>query len=95
MAEVRGVELESGAWRGLNAGVGVRYVGATWDGTDSLRTPSYTLGDLMLGWESGPWDVALNVRNVTDEAYLSTCLSRGDCFVGEARTAVLRGSYRF
>ena len=82
-------------WQGFKAGIGVRYVGETWDGIDTLKTPSYTLGDLMLGWASGPWDLALNVRNVTDKEYLSTCLARGDCFVGEARTAVLRGVYRF
>ena len=81
--------------RGFKAGLGVRYVGASYDGIDSLKTPSYTLGDLMLGFESGPWDVALNLRNVTDEDYLSTCLARGDCFPGEERTAVIRAGYRF
>lgn len=82
-------------WAGFKAGLGIRYAGETWDGSDSLRTPSYTLGDLMVGGEAGPWDVALNLRNVTGEDYLSTCLSRGDCFPGEKRTAVLRGAYRF
>ena len=85
----------SGRWQGFKAGLGIRYVGETWDGVDLLETPSYTLGDLMLGWEQGPWDVALNVRNVTDEEHLSTCLARGDCFPGEERSAVLRGVYRF
>lgn len=84
-----------GRWQGFKSGVGVRYVGESWDGTDSLKTPSYTLYDLMLGWEAGPWDVALNLRNLGDEDYMATCLARGDCFPGEERTAVLRGAYRF
>ncbi|HBO12974.1 MAG TPA: TonB-dependent siderophore receptor, partial [Halieaceae bacterium] len=71
------------------------YVGESWDGTDSLRTPDYTLGDLMLGYTLGAWDLALNVRNVTDKEYMATCLARGDCFLGEARTVVGRFTYRF
>ena len=35
---------------GFSAGAGVRYVGASWDGTDSLKTPSTTLFDAMLGY---------------------------------------------
>lgn len=84
-----------GAWTGFKAGLGIRYVGESWDGIDSLKTPDYTLGDVMLGYETGPWDVALNVRNVTDKDYMATCLARGDCFPGEERTAVLRAGYRF
>ena len=84
-----------GSLQGLKAGVGVRYVGASWGGTDQIKTPSYTLGDMMLGWEQEHWDIALNVRNVTDKDYYATCLARGDCFVGDRRTVVGRVSYRF
>ena len=84
-----------GELAGLRAGAGIRYVGESWDGTDSLRTPDYTLGDLMLGYTLGAWDLALNVRNVTDKEYMATCLARGDCFLGEARTVVGRFTYRF
>lgn len=83
------------AGRGLRAGVGVRYVGESWDGTDSLKTPSYTLGDLMLGYAAGGWAFQLNVRNVADKEYIATCLARGDCFLGERRTAVARLIRRF
>lgn len=84
-----------GAWHGFRAGVGVRYVGESWDGADSLRTPSYTLGDLMIGYRLGHWDFALNARNITDREYLATCLARGDCFFGERRTVVGTVRYRF
>jgi iron complex outermembrane receptor protein len=67
-----------GDWSGFKAGAGVRYMGESWDGLDQLKTPSYTLGDLMLGWEFERWDIALNVRNLTDKDYYSTCLARGD-----------------
>jgi iron complex outermembrane receptor protein len=57
-------------WAGFKAGVGLRYVGDSWDFT-------------------------LHVRNVADEEYLATCLARGDCFPGERRTVVGRGTFHF
>lgn len=85
----------SGAWQGFKTGVGLRYVGDSWDGADSLKTPDYTLADLMIGYETQHWELALNVRNVTDKDYMTTCLARGDCFPGDARTAVVRARYQF
>ncbi|TGD75714.1 TonB-dependent siderophore receptor [Mangrovimicrobium sediminis] len=85
----------SGALAGLKAGVGVRYMSARWGGLDTIKTPSVTLGDLMLGYEMAHWDFTLNVRNLTDKDYYGACLARGDCFPGDARTVVGRVAYRF
>ncbi|PID54923.1 MAG: TonB-dependent siderophore receptor [Gammaproteobacteria bacterium] len=82
-------------WQGFKAAYGLRYVSDAWGGLDRIRTPSYTLMDLMLGYEFGPWDFALNVQNLADKSYYATCLSRGDCFVGATRSVVGRVSYRF
>ena len=82
-------------WLGFKAGVGIRYVGDSYDGIDSLKTPSYALGDLMVGYETEQWDFSLNVRNVTDKEYMATCLARGDCFPGENRTVVGRAVMKF
>ena len=84
-----------GVLQGLRGGVGVRYTGRSFDGADTLATPSYTLGDLMLGYTLRHWDLTLNVRNAADKTYLTTCLARGDCFVGERRSVVGRVVYRF
>lgn len=84
-----------GAWSGFRAGAGLRYVGESWDGADSLRTPSYTLADLMLGYRSEAWQVSLNVTNLADKEYQATCLARGDCFPGEERNLVGRIVYQF
>ncbi|WP_439510184.1 TonB-dependent siderophore receptor [Marinimicrobium koreense] len=84
-----------GGFEGFKAGAGLRYVGESWDGIDQLRTPSYTLGDLMIGYQTGPWDLTLNARNVADKEFQATCLSRGDCFPGEARSVVGRVRYQF
>jgi iron complex outermembrane receptor protein len=84
-----------GGFEGFKAGAGIRYVGESWDGIDQLRTPSYTLGDLMIGYQTGPWDLTLNARNVADKEFQATCLARGDCFPGEARSVVGRVRYQF
>lgn len=85
----------SGAWAGFRAGAGIRYVGESWDGRDQIKTPSYTLGDLMLGYTWGNWDGAVNVRNVEDKDYFATCLARGDCFPGDQRSVVASLRYQF
>ncbi|RKR00190.1 TonB-dependent siderophore receptor [Maricaulis maris] len=85
----------TGAWSGFRAGAGVRHVGESQNGTDSLETPSYTLVDAMIGYEMDAWNFGLHASNLFDEAYFATCLSRGDCFVGEDRTVVARAARRF
>ncbi|HET8848480.1 MAG TPA: TonB-dependent siderophore receptor [Marinobacter sp.] len=80
---------------GLSAGAGVRYLGETWDGADNVRTPSETLIDAMIAYGRGNWEVALNVTNLTDETYFSSCLARGDCFIGTKRTVIGSLSYQF
>jgi len=80
---------------GFKVGAGVRYVGASWDGIDQLKTPSTTLYDAMLGYDHDEWSVSLNATNLADDTYYTTCLSRGDCFTGNRRTLVGTLSYRF
>lgn len=80
---------------GFRAGFGARYAGPSWDGSDSLQTPGYTLYDAMVGYDVGRWSLALNVNNIEDKTYYTTCLARGDCFVGTRRTVVGTASYRF
>jgi iron complex outermembrane receptor protein len=80
---------------GFHAGAGARYVGHSWDGADALKTPGTTLYDAMLGYDVDAWSFALNANNLEDETYFTTCLARGDCFVGTRRTVTGSVSYRF
>nr|WP_245615100.1 TonB-dependent siderophore receptor [Curvibacter gracilis] len=80
---------------GLSAGMGLRYLGESWDGTDSLRTPSSTLLDAMVAYDQGHWRLALNAVNLADKVQITTCLTRGDCFYGQRRTVVATATYRF
>ena len=82
----------------FRAGGGVRYVGESVSETAAVKyvTPDYTLFDMMLGYAATQQlDVALNVRNLTDEEYLTSCLARGDCFPGVRRSVNARVSYNF
>ncbi|RKJ98815.1 TonB-dependent siderophore receptor [Alicycliphilus denitrificans] len=78
-------------------GAGLRYTGSTQDRNwrdGVLRgVPAYTLVDLMLAWQDGPWRVALNARNAFDKDYL-VC-GTGSCLHGDPRTVTLSAGYRW
>lgn len=91
----------SGSLSGLRVGFGTRWASENEsNGTAFLpangfaptpvrvETDGYTVFDAMIGYEINGFDLTLNLRNLTDEEYYSTCLSRGDCFPGEQRTIV-------
>ncbi len=80
---------------GVTLGGGVRYIGTSWDGTDTIRTPDYTLFDAMVGYETGPWRFQVNASNLFDKRHVTTCLARGDCFLGIGRTVLGSATYKF
>ncbi len=84
-------------WSGLRVGLGARYTGTTYDGSDNkaLETDSYTLIDGMVGYEMESWFLSLNARNINDKEHLTSCLNRGDCFAGESRTITADVRYKF
>lgn len=86
------------AWFGLpgvTVGGGVRYVGQSWDGTDTIRTPDYTLFDAMVRYDNGPWRLQVNASNLFDKRHLTTCRIGGDCFLGIGRTVLGSVTYKF
>ncbi|WDE10244.1 TonB-dependent siderophore receptor [Thalassomonas haliotis] len=80
---------------GFKSGLGIRYTGESYGGADTIKTPSYTLYDLMLGYSLDQWDLSVNVQNLFDKDYQASCLYRGDCFPGNQRTLVGRVRYVF
>lgn len=87
-----------GGVNGFSAGAGLRYMGGFRDieGTSAgPRIPAVALLDLMLAYESDKWRYALNINNVADKTYFSTCLARGDCWYGARRNIVASATYRF
>ncbi|MFZ5507576.1 MAG: TonB-dependent siderophore receptor [Pseudomonadota bacterium] len=91
---------QTGAWRGLGFGIGVRHVGATYnDAANSSRNPSFTLLDASLQYDFGLWRLALNVNNLANKEHIATCFESvgggTQCLYGQVRTIVLGARYRF
>ena len=95
---------KSGPLSDFTFGSGVRYASSNesngidpFTGTDyRIVTDSYTVFDSTIGYKGFEnLDISLNVRNLFDDEYYSTCLVRGDCFPAEGRTIVARATYRF
>ena len=84
----------AGGITGLSVGGGVRHMNSFRDG-NAPTTPDVTLVDAMFAWDSVNWRVALNVNNLANKTYVATCLSRGDCWFGAKRNAVLSATYRW
>ncbi|MCF6442431.1 TonB-dependent receptor [Pseudoalteromonas luteoviolacea] len=91
---------------GLKFGAGIRYVGKTFDGSRSvsvgnveyhkaLTTDSFTLYDMMVGYQFNDYELSLNIDNLTDKTVITSCLYRGDCFYGQRRTITANLKYRF
>ena len=79
---------------GWKLGAGMRYNGEAWDGASTYLTPSYTLYDAAVSYGRDNWLVSLNLRNLTDERYMTTCGS-GACYFGEGRNVALTLTSKF
>lgn len=81
-----------GALSNLNVGAGARYIGSTYDQSNTVRVPDYTVYDALLGYWLNDWRLALNVKNLTDED-ATTCTYL--CFYGQERTYTATVTYRW
>ena len=89
--------ITQGLAEGLGFGAGVRYIGETFGdfaNTNEMKVPDFVLFDAAASFEREGWQLALNVRNLTDEDYVATC-SYGICYYGAGRTALLTLSRRW
>ncbi len=93
--------FDQGLLTGLQVGAGARYFGKSWiDAENTLRIPSYTLYDAMLGYDLSRVGlqgvgVRLNLNNLTDEKYVAACNSLSQCYYGEARNVMATLTYDF
>ena len=80
------------------AAVGVRYLGksrSAWDtGYTNITNPSFTLVDVAVGFDQGPWRFSLNVNNLLNKQSLMDC-NGSICYRSAERTANLSALYRF
>lgn len=96
LASLWGVwEFDQPELKGWSVGAGVRYVGGSWDSSNTIKVPDVTLFDAMIAYEEDHWRWSINGRNLEDKEYWQTCLARGDCFVGTARTVTTSLTYKY
>ncbi|WP_200544302.1 TonB-dependent siderophore receptor [Erwinia sp. S38] len=94
--------IQQGPLASLGIGAGVRYVDKTWaDSANTIRVPSYTVVDAAVHYDLGQLNsslkgvsAAVNVNNLFDKDYYSTCSSTS-CNQGTDRTVVGSVSYRW
>ena len=81
---------------GIKLGLGGRYNGSTRGNFDTAteKLPSVTLYDALIGYDLKHWNLAFNVRNLTNKEYVANC-SFGSCYYGEPRRAMLTATYRW
>ena len=96
--------FQAGMLKGLGLGAGVRYIGSRFgDNANNFEVSPYTLFDAGIRYELDDWNVSLNMNNIFDEDYASTCSSvtlTGEdpynyCSYGEGRTATFRVGYKW
>jgi iron complex outermembrane receptor protein len=95
--------FHAGPLDGLSIGGGLRYVGASFgDDANTLRTPSYPVVDAALRYNLAKLDpqlkgteLTLNVTNLFDKEYYSSCSSDIYCQFGNRRQALAGLRYRW
>lgn len=96
MASLWGVwSFDQPELKGWSVGAGVRYIGKSWDAANVVKVPNVTLVDAMVAYEEEHWRWQLSGSNLEDKYYISTCLTRGDCWIGNARTVTTSLTYKY
>lgn len=87
---------------GWDVALGIRYIGKSWARSNSFTVPGVTLLDAAVGYDLGKLDsryeglrAQVNVANLTDEFYTSSCASAYACWVGAERTVTASLDYRW
>ena len=88
--------VDSGALEGLTLGGGLRYMGTSWgNGANTFKVGAVTLFDAMAAYDFGAaspdlkgLSLQVNVKNIGDERYVSSCANAFACFYGEGRSIV-------
>lgn len=86
---------------GLTIGAGMRYTGSSYgDEANNFKVPDYTLWNTVLKYDLAGFNlpgssVALNVNNLFDKNYVSSCFATYGCFWGAERQVIATATFRF
>ncbi len=88
-------EFDDPYLKGWSVGAGARYTGTSADVLEQVRVPGVTLFDAMVAYEEEHWRWQISGQNLGDKEVYTTCLQRGDCFIGQARTIITGLTYKY
>ncbi|WP_019906719.1 TonB-dependent siderophore receptor [Methylobacterium sp. 77] len=85
-----------GDFKGFGFGGGVNYVGRSYaDLSNTLTVPDYVTFDASVHYDYAGWRAAVNVLNIGDRRFVSSCSSPTACFYGTQRKVVASVSYKW
>lgn len=88
--------LHSGSLSGLGFSAGVRYVGASYDTSNTIRVPATTLFDAAAHYDTGlHWLFSLNAQNLFDKRYVASCFGAAQCTYGDGAEVMATARYRW
>lgn len=88
--------VTAGALEGLSLGAGVRHQGWSWaDEQNTEKVPSATVFDAAVRYEKENWVASLNVANLFDKEYVTSCQGLTVCGYGDARTVTFKLSKKW
>jgi iron complex outermembrane receptor protein len=91
-----GYTRQEGFLAGLGGAFGVRYLGSIYgDAANLWETPSVTLYDAVMHFDTLDWRFAVSASNLFDEEYVARCSSAVDCFYGTTRSVIASVTRKF
>jgi iron complex outermembrane receptor protein len=88
--------LHAGTFRGLGFGGGVRYIGASYDETNTIHVGSRTLVDAAVHYDTGKhWLFSVNGKNLFNRTYVASCQTSGICNYGDGVEVLATARYRW
>jgi len=91
-----GYTEQEGTLAGLGGSFGVRYLSSIYGDPDNLwETPSVTLYDAVVYYDTMDWRFSVSASNLFDKEYVARCSSAIDCFYGTARNVIASVTRRF
>ncbi|MFI8417885.1 ferrichrome porin FhuA [Serratia sp. NPDC078593] len=89
------------ALSGLTLGSGVRYVGSSYgDDANTFKAKDYTVFDAAVKYDLARFNlpgssIGININNVFDKEYVSSCFATYGCYWGAERQVVATATFRF
>lgn len=88
--------LHGGTFRGFGFGGGLRYVGGSYDQTNTIHVGSRTLVDATVHYDTGKhWLFSLNGKNLFNRTYVASCQTSGICKFGDGVEVLATARYRW